>query len=122
MLKPITKGVFYTVFGIILAGCYYQKPTYYEPNQSVNSSTSITRGQVNMSDQMITNQVRNRIGNRSLLGSSNGGNTPINVMTKNGVVYLSGSVNTVQERRRIIQIASSVPGVKSVKSTLKTNS
>ncbi|WP_370569563.1 BON domain-containing protein [Legionella sp. MW5194] len=36
-------------------------------------------------------------------------------MTKNGIVYLLGSVKSAQERSRIIQFASSVPGVKSVK-------
>ncbi|RJT45287.1 BON domain-containing protein [Legionella taurinensis] len=121
MLNAITKGVFYTVFGTLLVGCYYQKPTYYEPNQPVNSATSMTHGQVNMSDQMITNQVIKRIGNRNIFGH-NGRNTPLHIMTRNGVVYVSGSVDTAQERSRIIQVASSVHGVKIVKSSLKINS
>lgn len=122
MLKLITKGVVYTVLGTILAGCYYHNSAYYDQNKPQNYTPSITRGQAMMSDQMITNQVRKRIGNRGFMGNRMSGNSSVNVMTKNGVVYLSGMVRTPQERSNIIRMASSLPGVKSVKSTLKISS
>jgi hyperosmotically inducible protein len=46
----------------------------------------------------------------------------VNVKTDNGVVLLSGFVQSEQQARRALQIAASVEGVQSVKSNLVVKS
>lgn len=122
MIKATIKGVFYTGLSVIMAGCYYQNSAYNEPRQAQYSHHSMAYDAHGTSDEMITDQVRGRVMNRGFMGSRNSGQAPVNVMTKNGVVHLSGTVNTPEERSNIIRNASSVRGVKSVKSTIKIGS
>lgn len=69
-----------------------------------------------MSDTWITTKVKS-----SLLYSSNVSGSSIKVITKDGVVTLSGNVNSGSERALAIEISQNVNGVKSVESANLTH-
>ena len=70
----------------------------------------------NCSDTTIADSVRDR-----LFDDAGIPDTYITVSTKNGVVYLHGSVATSVERDAAVAIASKVPGVVNVVDSLEIN-
>lgn len=65
-------------------------------------------------DSVITTKVKAAIFNEPTLKASE-----INVETFRGVVQLSGFVNSTEDERKAIEVASSVQGVKSVKDDMR---
>lgn len=70
------------------------------------------------SDAAITQQVKEEIAKDAALL---GGDNKIHVNTKNGVVSLSGLVDTRSERNDIVAKTDAIPGVKSVNDGIAIN-
>ncbi len=77
-----------------------------------SSSTSQSTGQY-LDDVVITSKV-----NAALLGDSGLSSFKIGVGTYNGVVQLSGFVNSDQVKARAGKVAAGVPGVRAVRNDL----
>ena len=69
-----------------------------------------------MSDGTITTKVK-----AELLGAKNVKSTPIHVKTRKGVVWLTGTVPSADDKANAEQIATNVSGVESVKNRLKVS-
>jgi len=65
-------------------------------------------------DATLTSNVKSKIASASGLATA-----PVNVETKDGVVTLTGTVNSEADKSRAEQLARSVEGVKSVTNNLK---
>ena len=65
-------------------------------------------------DTVITSKVKSAIFGEPTLKSAE-----INVETFKGIVQLSGFVNSVADQRKALDLARSVPGVKSVKDDMR---
>jgi len=70
-----------------------------------------------MSDLSLTARVKTALLNDHQIDA-----TRIGVSSSDGVVTLSGSVNTPDEVARAIELTRATPGVKDVKSTVRTKS
>ncbi len=81
-------------------------------NLSVKSSTAP------LSDTYITAKVKGSLMREKLFGKEAVEVWPVTVETKEGVVYLTGTVNSAQESANIVKIANAVKGVRSVNSAL----
>ena len=82
-------------------------------SDTTSSGASETIGQ-HVDDATITTKVK-----AELLGAKNLKSTHIHVKTRNGIVSLTGSVPSAEERDNADQIAQNVSGVTSVKNHLK---
>lgn len=69
-------------------------------------------------DTYITGMVKGSFIREKLFGDKEIAVWPVSVETKDGVVYLTGEVDTTQERDNALSIAQKVPNVKSVNSTI----
>jgi hyperosmotically inducible protein len=82
-------------------------------NEADTTTTkSETTGQY-ISDTTITTKVKS-----ALLASKDVNSLSISVKTEKGVVTLTGNVENVMQKRKVMKIASHVKGVKSVKDEL----
>ena len=70
--------------------------------------TGETAGQ-SIDDTFLTSEVKAKLGNEKLVNT-----TRISVKTERGVVYLTGTVDTSEERDRAVSIARNVKGVREV--------
>ena len=70
--------------------------------------TGETAGE-NIDDTVITTEVKSK-----LAGEKFSTTTRVSVKTERGVVYLTGAVDTADERSKVVQIAKSVRGVRDV--------
>lgn len=73
-----------------------------------------------LADTYITAKVKGSLMKEKLFGDKEIEYWPVTVETKNGVVYLAGTVDTDAQRNNIVSIVEKVKGVKSVKSALTT--
>ncbi len=73
-----------------------------------------------MSDTVITTKVKGMLVKNKLITEGSQANPwSIHVETKNGVVYLTGSVDNETQKNQVINTAKLIDGVKSVKADLK---
>jgi hyperosmotically inducible periplasmic protein len=72
------------------------------------SLTGETAGQ-SIDDTVLTSEVKAKLGDEKLVNT-----TWISVKTERGVVYLTGSVSTSDDRDKAISIAKNVKGVREV--------
>jgi hyperosmotically inducible periplasmic protein len=70
-------------------------------------------------DTLITAKVKGYFVKKRLLDNSNLPLENLHVETNNGVVYLTGSVNTQSQKMNAVRIAKSISGVKGVESRLQ---
>ncbi|MFM0736195.1 BON domain-containing protein [Paraburkholderia xenovorans] len=84
-----------------------------QTSASAPSSASETIGQ-HVDDGTITTKVK-----ADLLGAKNVKSTHIHVKTRKGVVYLTGSVPSAEDKAAALQVVENVNGVTSVKNHLK---
>jgi osmotically-inducible protein OsmY len=84
-----------------------------QTSASAPSAASETIGQ-HVDDGTITTKVK-----ADLLGAKNVKSTHIHVKTHNGVVWLSGSVPSADDKSAAAEVVQNVGGVKSVKNHLK---
>ncbi len=83
--------------------------------QDVNTSNLSVKGSRQpVSDSIITAKIKGEIIRNKILTSHDAKYWSVHVKTKNGVVYLSGSVNNQAQKTNIVNIAKSVSGVISV--------
>lgn len=75
---------------------------------------SISGKSAGLDDASITARVKSK-----LVAEKAGNLTRVNVDTNGGTVYLSGVVDTKEQKTRIQQIAHDIPGVKSVVNNLQ---
>lgn len=106
--------------GLALSGCHQKQPS---PGQQMKQGAdefgagavkkASQVGQV-VADSAITTKIKTQLAtDEGLSGSS------IGVQTKNGIVTLSGTVNSKALRERAGQIASNTDGVKGVNNEIK---
>ena len=99
-----TTFAFLAIFFLSLTGCSYfsDKDNYkYDPNDNY------------LSDQVITAKVK-----AALIQDPDIKNNNVSVNTHNGIVQLSGFVDTKYEVKKAARIAASIPGVMKVKNHL----
>jgi len=87
------------MFIILMLG--FSSLSFSETNPSSNQQTKV--------DTQITSTVKNKISNNNNLNGSN-----LNVKTVNGVVTLTGNVNSSDQRSLATELAQSVEGVQDV--------
>lgn len=86
---------------------------------TVNSDgLSIQSSQSPVADTYITAKVKGQFIKEKLFGTKDIEYWPISVETKDGVVYLSGNVDTNIEKQNAENLARHVDGVKSINSTI----
>jgi len=78
----------------------------------------ITKSKSPLSDTYITAKVKGIIMKEKLFGDKSVEYWPVSVETKDGVVFLTGIVDTEEQQKNIINLAGSIKGVKSVNSSL----
>ena len=71
-----------------------------------------------LSDTYITAKVKSKFLKEKLFGTRNVKLWPVKVETKDAIVYLTGSVDTVKEQTNLLILARQVKGVQSVKSAI----
>ena len=69
-------------------------------------------------DTYITAEAKGIILQKKILGANPSENWPINIETKNGVVYLTGKVDTDEQRVNIMNAVKNIADVKSINSTI----
>ncbi|WP_144152543.1 BON domain-containing protein [Paraburkholderia sp. BCC1885] len=84
-----------------------------QTNSSAPSASSETVGQ-HVDDGTITTKVK-----ADLLSASNVKSTHIHVKTRNGVVWLTGTVPSSDDKAAAAEVTQNVSGVQSVKNRLK---
>lgn len=72
-----------------------------------------------MTDTFITAKIKGIFLKNNLTNGLSEVPLSVKVETQNGVVFLSGSVKTTQQREKLIELVKSVEGVKDVKTALK---
>lgn len=75
-----------------------------------------------MTDTYITAKVKGKFVREKLFGDKEVPVTRINVETKNGTVYLTGTVDSKKEAENAVKLAKSIEGVKKVEAKLDVNS
>ncbi|TRZ99319.1 MAG: BON domain-containing protein [Nitrospiraceae bacterium] len=70
--------------------------------------TGETAGE-NIDDAVITTEIKAKLAGEKVLHT-----TRVGVKTERGVVYLTGSVDTADDRSKIVEIAKNVKGVRDV--------
>jgi hyperosmotically inducible protein len=75
-----------------------------------------------LNDSVITAKVKGTFVREKLYGEKDIDVTGVNVITTNGVVYLTGSVATTEEAENAVKLARSIHGVKNVDSKLEVKS
>ena len=70
--------------------------------------TGETAGE-NIDDAVITTEIKGKLAGEKVVHT-----TKVGVKTERGVVYLTGSVETADERSQVVQIAKKVRGVRDV--------
>ena len=93
-------AVFFVVLGVLAAGCS-------------STSTGRTMGE-NIDDTTILASVKSR-----LVAEKPSNLTKVNVDVERGTVYLSGNVESAEQKARAEQIAHDVKGVRSVVNNLQ---
>ncbi|MFC3907666.1 BON domain-containing protein [Legionella dresdenensis] len=87
--------------------------------RDVDADTLIVKSSESpMADTYITAKVKGRLLKEKIFGDKDIEYWPVSVETKNGIVYLAGSVETAKQRSNIVNLVKGVKGVKSVKSSL----
>jgi len=71
-----------------------------------------------LTDSYTTAKVKSVFLKEKLFGTKNIEYWPVNVETKDSVVYLTGKVDTNAQRTNLVQLAKAVTGVKSVNSSI----
>ena len=71
-----------------------------------------------LADTYITAKAKGTILKEKLFGSKSVEYWPVKIETKDGVVYLTGAVDTDDQRANIVTLIEGINGVKSVKSTI----
>jgi hyperosmotically inducible protein len=79
---------------------------------STTTTTTTTTNESSSADTAMTNSVQERFQSENLVGGTSGGN--IKVETRNGTVYLTGTVKTQADADRAALAAQSVNGVQNV--------
>ena len=74
-----------------------------------------------LSDTLITAKIKGLILRDKTIKDATTG-SDISVETKNAVVYLSGTVNSMKQKNHVIELAKSVKGVKNINDHLQTAS
>lgn len=78
----------------------------------------VTTSKYPLNDTYITAKVKGVLLKERLFGDKEIEYWPVKVETKNGVVYLTGKVDTNEQRTNIVNIITNVDGVKSVNSVI----
>lgn len=76
----------------------------------------VSESKAPLSDTYITAKAKGTIMKEKLFGDKAVEYWPVSIETKDGVVYLSGAVDTDIERANIVKLIEGIKGVKSVKS------
>ena len=109
------------VLGLSVLGCKEQRQPSAPPpppKPTTSSAPAPARaGTVSVEDAVITGKVRAAVLNTEEVKA-----TQIDVETRNGVVHLSGVVQTNADRDRAVHLARQVEGVKDVQAALKVQS
>ena len=92
--RQIGYGARALVLLVLLSGCV--------------ALTGETAGE-NIDDTVITTEIKGKLAGEKLIHT-----TKVGVKTERGVVYLTGSVETAEERSQVVQIARKVRGVRDV--------
>lgn len=107
------KLLFLTGLILVTNLAYGQSNNDTNSNRSTNQSSSTTQY---MADSKVTLAVKSK-----LLADRTVKSTGISVTTNNGIVELTGTIPSQEEKLRAEQIVSRVNGVKSVKNNLTVN-
>ena len=99
MVRAFKTLIVMVAFLILITGC--------------QAMTGETMGQ-NVDDGTLTSYVKTKLASDKLVTL-----TRVGVETNNGVVYLTGEVETAEQRSRIGSLASEVKGVKKVVNNLQ---
>ncbi len=78
----------------------------------------VTSSKSPMGDTYITAKVKGSLLKERLFGDKEVEYWPVSVETKNGVVYLTGTVDTAEQQNNIAKVVQGIKGVKSVQSTI----
>jgi len=79
---------------------------------------SVKASKAPLADAYTTAKVKSSFLREKLFGEKNIEYWPVQVETKDAVVYLTGKVGSLDKRNNLIQVAEAVTGVKSVKSSV----
>ena len=82
---------------------------------------SVLKSDQPFTDMVITAKVRGTYIQEKLFSDKDISVTEINVETKNGIVYLSGTVDSQEKANNAVNLAKSISGVKSVESKIVVN-
>jgi len=77
--------------------------------------------QVSLRDDFITAKLLGLIARENILPKTNADSGKLNILTQNGDVILSGYLETNKELNRVVEIAHTIPEVKSVVSNVIVN-
>ncbi|MBP6918733.1 MAG: BON domain-containing protein [Legionellaceae bacterium] len=93
--------------------------------QSVDGVTTVnadkllvSESKAPLADTYITAKAKGTIMKESLFGKKDVDYWPVSIETKDGVVYLSGTVDTKEQSENIVKLVTGIDGVKSVNSTI----
>ena len=78
----------------------------------------VSESKAPLADTYITAKAKGTIMKESLFGKKSVEYWPVNIETKDGVVYLSGTVDTNEQSENIVKLVTGIDGVKSVNSTI----
>ncbi len=78
----------------------------------------VTASQAPLTDTYTTAKVKGTIMKEKLFGDKSVEYWPVSVETKNGIVYLTGVVDTKEQQTNIINLVDKIQGIKSVNSSI----
>lgn len=82
------------------------------------SHLDVTASKAPLTDTYTTAKVKGIIMKEKLFGDKAVEFWPVSVETKNGVVYLTGAVDTAEQQTNIVNLVKNIEGVSSVKSSI----
>jgi hyperosmotically inducible protein len=102
---------------VLLTGCATQPVTPMKSNTAVVTTNVDNRQRV--SDAELTQRVNSAYMQRKFFASNDVNSWPVHVETKDGVVWLTGTVTSKHDARHLVRTAKSVDGVSHVKAKLR---
>lgn len=97
------------------SGSDQQQPYPEQDTQDDGSTGTSDEMGAPLDDSTVTNRVRSALSQESSLKFAH-----INVETRNGIVYLTGTVNSAAEAKKAVEVVQGIDGVQAVKQDLKT--
>lgn len=91
-------------------------------NDVITENLVIKASKSPMADTVINAKVKGVFLRKGIFESKRPAHWPVKIETKNSVVYLSGSVDSAEHRKELVNSAQHIVGVKSVKSSIKVKS